>query len=392
MMNYLGGVLRRREVLHQAEGQRAGHPPDERADPAGAHQRPDQAGAGAELRRRSGRRSATRSSSSSTSTRSPCCPAPSASTPRPRRPSRPRPRSSSTFVLSPAGQKVMQSGDPTGDSLYYPVVQGVAPLAALPPLTGVKTQIIDPYTWGTQGGRDQHLVRQQHRPLMCPADRACRRRPGQPAGADGAGGGPGWPGGRPLACRPRVIWAGPVFWLLLMLLHPGPLRLLPAARRLAAAVRPGAAVVHADLPAARPSPARRAVAIVNSLWVSTAAAAAFGLAIGFPIAWLAARTTLPGRRLVAGGMWLVLLLPSWLPALGWQRLVQPDGVMYRVGLGSARGSPTPIMGPFGVVLLLGLRSRAVHLPGHHRRAGRASARSSRTPPGCTAPAGRRRCG
>ena len=29
------------------------------------------------------------------------------------------------------GQKVMQSGDPTGDSLYYPVLQGVAPLAAL---------------------------------------------------------------------------------------------------------------------------------------------------------------------------------------------------------------------------------------------------------------------
>jgi hypothetical protein len=31
-------------------------------------------------------------------------------------------------------------------------------------------------------------------------------------------------------------------------------------------------------------------------------------------------------------MWLVLLLPSWLPALGWERIVQPDGVMYRIGL------------------------------------------------------------
>jgi iron(III) transport system substrate-binding protein len=31
------------------------------------------------------------------------------------------------FVLSPAGQKVMQTGDPTGDSLYYPVVQDVSP-------------------------------------------------------------------------------------------------------------------------------------------------------------------------------------------------------------------------------------------------------------------------
>ena len=52
------------------------------------------------------------------------------------------------FVLSPAGQKVMQSGDPTGDSLYYPVLQGVSPLSSLPSLASVKTQSIDPYTWG----------------------------------------------------------------------------------------------------------------------------------------------------------------------------------------------------------------------------------------------------
>jgi iron(III) transport system substrate-binding protein len=54
------------------------------------------------------------------------------------------------YVLSPAGQKVMQSGDPTGDSLYYPVVSGVAPLPALPSLASVKTQAINPYTWGPQ--------------------------------------------------------------------------------------------------------------------------------------------------------------------------------------------------------------------------------------------------
>jgi len=52
------------------------------------------------------------------------------------------------FVLSPAGQKVMQSGDPTGDSLYYPVIQGVSPLSSLPSLASVRTQTIDPYTWG----------------------------------------------------------------------------------------------------------------------------------------------------------------------------------------------------------------------------------------------------
>jgi iron(III) transport system substrate-binding protein len=54
------------------------------------------------------------------------------------------------FVLSAAGQKVMQSGDPTGDSLYYPVLSGVSPLPSLPSLASVKTQTVDPYTWGNQ--------------------------------------------------------------------------------------------------------------------------------------------------------------------------------------------------------------------------------------------------
>lgn len=54
------------------------------------------------------------------------------------------------YVLSPAGQKVMQSGDPTGDSLYYPVLAGVSPLSSLPSLASVKTQSINPYTWGPQ--------------------------------------------------------------------------------------------------------------------------------------------------------------------------------------------------------------------------------------------------
>jgi iron(III) transport system substrate-binding protein len=54
------------------------------------------------------------------------------------------------YVLSAAGQQVMQSGDPTGDSLYYPVIQGVNPLSALPSLASVKTQTINPYTWGPQ--------------------------------------------------------------------------------------------------------------------------------------------------------------------------------------------------------------------------------------------------
>jgi len=68
------------------------------------------------------------------------------------------------FVLSPQGQKVMQSGDPTGDSLYYPVLNGVNPLPALPSLSSAHTQSINPYTWGPQEGTintwfDDNIVR-----------------------------------------------------------------------------------------------------------------------------------------------------------------------------------------------------------------------------------------
>ncbi len=54
------------------------------------------------------------------------------------------------FVLSTQGQQLMQSGDPTGDSLYWPVLQGVNPLKALPALSSFKSQTINPYTWGAQ--------------------------------------------------------------------------------------------------------------------------------------------------------------------------------------------------------------------------------------------------
>ncbi len=46
----------------------------------------------------------------------------------------------------------MQSGDPYGDSLYYPVINGVNPLSHLPSLASVQTQSIDPYKWGPQEG------------------------------------------------------------------------------------------------------------------------------------------------------------------------------------------------------------------------------------------------
>jgi len=52
------------------------------------------------------------------------------------------------FVLSKLGQAVMETGTPTGDSLYYPVVEGIKPRPELPSLSSVKVQHINPYKWG----------------------------------------------------------------------------------------------------------------------------------------------------------------------------------------------------------------------------------------------------
>ncbi|HEX8006153.1 MAG TPA: extracellular solute-binding protein [Trebonia sp.] len=54
------------------------------------------------------------------------------------------------FVLSPAGQQAMQAGDPHGDSLFWPVLQGGNPLSAVPSPSTIPAKIIDPVTWGAQ--------------------------------------------------------------------------------------------------------------------------------------------------------------------------------------------------------------------------------------------------
>ena len=51
------------------------------------------------------------------------------------------------YVLSAAGQHVMQTAASTGDSLYWPIVPGIDPVAAIGPMP-TKYQRIDPYFWG----------------------------------------------------------------------------------------------------------------------------------------------------------------------------------------------------------------------------------------------------
>jgi iron(III) transport system substrate-binding protein len=56
------------------------------------------------------------------------------------------------YVLSAAGQAIMQTGDPSGDSLYWPIVPGVSALSALP-LFPANYQKLDPYFWGPLEGQ-----------------------------------------------------------------------------------------------------------------------------------------------------------------------------------------------------------------------------------------------
>ncbi|HET9075115.1 MAG TPA: extracellular solute-binding protein [Solirubrobacteraceae bacterium] len=54
------------------------------------------------------------------------------------------------YVLSPAGQHQMQTGDPTGDSLFWPTAVNTTPLKGLPAYSSLQTQTINPYTWGSR--------------------------------------------------------------------------------------------------------------------------------------------------------------------------------------------------------------------------------------------------
>lgn len=51
------------------------------------------------------------------------------------------------YVVSPEGQAVMLTGDPTGDSLFWPVVDNASSLKTLPPFP-TDYQSIDPAFWG----------------------------------------------------------------------------------------------------------------------------------------------------------------------------------------------------------------------------------------------------
>lgn len=92
---------------------------------------------------------------------------------------------------------------------------------------------------------------------------------------------------------------------------------------------------------------------LNSLWVGVVAGAVAAL-VGGVVAWLVLRTDVPGRALWGGSMFALLLAPSYLIALGWERLLEPSGVLDLLGVPAA-GVRGVFYGPVGVVVVLSVK-------------------------------------
>lgn len=90
--------------------------------------------------------------------------------------------------------------------------------------------------------------------------------------------------------------------------------------------------------------------VADSLLVGVLSALA-ATAVGFGVAWLVIRTDLPGRRVWTGVMFALLLAPSYLVALGWERLLEPSGVLDVAGF-HLDGFRNLFYGPFGVIVVL----------------------------------------
>lgn len=93
--------------------------------------------------------------------------------------------------------------------------------------------------------------------------------------------------------------------------------------------------------------------VLNSLGVGITAAAVAS-AVGGVVSWVCLRTSAPGRGVWAGAMFALLLAPSYLIALGWERLLEPAGVLDLMGVPVA-GLRGAFYGPLGVVVVLAIK-------------------------------------
>jgi iron(III) transport system permease protein len=84
-------------------------------------------------------------------------------------------------------------------------------------------------------------------------------------------------------------------------------------------------------------------------------AAVLAAVIGTALALLLGRTKVLGGGVWRLGIWALLLAPSYLEALGWTRLVEPDGVLVQIFGINAGWLRSLVMGPVGVIWVLGSR-------------------------------------
>src|SRR5258705_6879109 len=101
------------------------------------------------------------------------------------------------------------------------------------------------------------------------------------------------------------------------------------------------------------------------LWntvVFTLSTTVVALAIGLPIAWLAERTTIPGKTLIYAIMTLGLLIPGIYTAMGWTFIAHPRiGILNRwlMDLFGLDNAPLNIATPIGMGFVQGLSLAAV---------------------------------
>ncbi|MBF6593021.1 MAG: iron ABC transporter permease [Thermaceae bacterium] len=96
--------------------------------------------------------------------------------------------------------------------------------------------------------------------------------------------------------------------------------------------------------------------VLNSLAIGLSSGA-LAVGLGLYVSWLTQRTTLSVRRLVDGAVWLLLLTPSYLLAIGWLVLTQHGGLLNQAGLHWG-WLEAAFSGPIGVALVLAVK----HIP------------------------------
>ncbi len=148
-------------------------------------------------------------------------------------------------------------------------------------------------------------------------------------------------------------WLGwPVFWLVLVLVL-----LVPTAFFLVLAVSPrlfgqgSQWFTLSAFPQALQGVTLRG--IVDSMVVGVLAAIA-AAGIGGALALVVQRTTVPGRRIWILGIWAVLLVPSYIVAVGWQVVLDRGGILSSLGLHSTALQDL-FFGPAGYTLILAIK-------------------------------------